>query len=141
MKRHQKPCENQGNIAGFALDIPTALYYRVDKKGYPYPYPLFRRIGSTIFKMLIKNICNTKITDPTSGFQMLKRNVFGRYARMYNYPQYPDANLIIEMLLNKYKKSSFLIIFKRFIFLFLIGLALLIFLMQTFSILLVFLFY
>jgi glycosyltransferase involved in cell wall biosynthesis len=74
-----------------------------DKKGSPYPYPLFRRIGSFIFKMLIKNICNTEITDPTSGFQMLKKNVFGRYARMYNYPQYPDANLIIEMLLNNYK--------------------------------------
>ena len=69
----------------------------------PYSYPLFRRIGSFIFKLLIKNICNTEITDPTSGFQMLKRNVFDRYAKMYNYPQYPDANLIIEMLLNNYK--------------------------------------
>ncbi len=74
-----------------------------DNNGHPYPYPLFRRMGSIIFKLLIKNICNIEITDPTSGFQMLKRNVFDRYARMYNYPQYPDANLIIEMLLNKYK--------------------------------------
>lgn len=67
-----------------------------------YAQPLFRRVGSKIFKILIKNICGVEITDPTSGFQLLKKNVFKQYARMYNFPRYPDANLIIEMLLNDF---------------------------------------
>jgi len=68
-----------------------------------YSQPLFRRLGSKIFRLFIKNICGVDITDPTSGFQIIKREVFKRYARMYNFPRYPDANLIIEMLLNNYK--------------------------------------
>lgn len=68
-----------------------------------YPCPLFRRIGTRIFEFIIKIFCHQKIADPLSGFQCLNRKVIERYSKMGNYPEYPDANLIIEMLLNGYK--------------------------------------
>lgn len=68
-----------------------------------YPHPLFRKIGSRIFSVLIRMTCRKKITDPTSGFQILSRRVVKEYSGMFNYPQFPDANLIIKMLLLGFK--------------------------------------
>jgi len=68
-----------------------------------YPHPLFRKIGSKIFSSLIKITTGKNITDPTSGFQILAKNVYKNYSEMFNYPQFPDANLIIKMLLLGYK--------------------------------------
>jgi len=68
-----------------------------------YPHPLFRRLGSKIFSLLIRLTCGEKITDPTSGFQILSRPVFTEYSGMFNYPQFPDANLIIKMLLKGFR--------------------------------------
>ena len=68
-----------------------------------YPCPLFRRIGTRIFEMIIKIFCKKEIADPLSGFQCLNRRVIERYAVMGNYPEFPDANLVIEMLLLGYK--------------------------------------
>lgn len=68
-----------------------------------YPCPLSRRIGTKIFEIIIKISCKKRIADPLSGFQCLNKKVIKRYAKMGNYPEFPDANLIIEMLLNGYK--------------------------------------
>lgn len=68
-----------------------------------YPCPTFRRIGTKIFEKLIKLFCHTKIADPLSGFQCLNKKVIKRYAQMGKYPEYPDANLVIEMLREGYK--------------------------------------
>ncbi len=68
-----------------------------------YPCPFFRRIGTKIFEFIIKIFCHQKIADPLSGFQCLNRRVIERYSKMGNYPEFPDANLIIEMLLSGYK--------------------------------------
>ncbi|MBR3362484.1 MAG: glycosyltransferase family 2 protein [Bacilli bacterium] len=68
-----------------------------------YPCPFFRRIGTKIFSGLITMFCNKKIADPLSGFQCLNKKVIYRYAKMGGYPEFPDANLVIEMLLNGYK--------------------------------------
>lgn len=68
-----------------------------------YPCPFFRRVGTKIFELIIKIFCKKKIADPLSGFQCLNKKVIERYAKMGNYPEFPDANLIIEMLLNGYK--------------------------------------
>ena len=38
-----------------------------------------------------------------SGFQCLNKNVIKKYSRIGGYPEYPDANLVIEMLLSDYK--------------------------------------
>ena len=68
-----------------------------------YKHPFFRKIGTKLFQILIKWICEENITDPTSGFQLLDKNVIKKYSKIGNYPEFPDANLIIEMLLNDYK--------------------------------------
>ena len=68
-----------------------------------YPSPFFRRIGTKIFEGLIKAFCRKKITDPLSGFQCLNKRVIKKYSKIGGYPEYPDANLIIEMLLSGYK--------------------------------------
>lgn len=67
-----------------------------------YPCPFFRRLGTKIFEIIIKIFCKKQIADPLSGFQCLNRKVIERYAKMGNYPEFPDANLVIEMLLNGY---------------------------------------
>lgn len=71
-------------------------------KNMGYPCPFFRRIGTKIFEIIIKIFCKKRVADPLSGFQCLNRRVIERYAKMGNYPEFPDANLVIEMLLNGY---------------------------------------
>ena len=68
-----------------------------------YPCPLFRRIGTRMFEWLIKVFCHKRIADPLSGFQCLNRKVIEKYSRMGEYPEFPDANLVIEMLMSGYK--------------------------------------
>lgn len=68
-----------------------------------YPCPLFRRIGTKLFELLIKLFTGKRIADPLSGFQCLNKDVIKEYAQMGEYPEFPDANLIIEMLFHGYK--------------------------------------
>ena len=68
-----------------------------------YPCPLFRRIGTKMFERIIKLFTKRRIADPLSGFQCLNRRVIEKYSKIGNYPEYPDANLVIEMLLTGYK--------------------------------------
>jgi glycosyltransferase involved in cell wall biosynthesis len=70
----------------------------MEKSGYRHSF--LRRMGTRIFRSLIKSTCNKEIFDPTSGFQVLNRSVFTHYARMPYFPQFPDANLIVEMILS-----------------------------------------
>ena len=67
-----------------------------------YPCPLFRRIGTKLFEFIIRLFCGVKIADPLSGFQCLNKKVINYYAGMGNYPEFPDAGLVIEMLLKGY---------------------------------------
>lgn len=68
-----------------------------------YNHAFFRKIGTKIFQKVIKFSTKKNITDPTSGLQILSKDVYTRYSKMSNYPDYPDANLIIEMILKGYK--------------------------------------
>lgn len=68
-----------------------------------YPCPFFRRVGTKIFEFIIKIFCHKKVADPLSGFQCLNKDVIEKYSKMGGYPEFPDANLVIEMLLNGYK--------------------------------------
>lgn len=81
-------------------DIVIGSRYLVDTG---YPCPLFRRIGTKIFEGLIKIFCHQKIADPMSGFQCLNKKVIKLYAKKGEYPEYPDANLVIDMLYKGYK--------------------------------------
>ena len=80
-------------------DIVIGSRYLVDVG---YPCPFFRKVGTKTFAFLIKLFCKKKIADPLSGFQCLNKKVIDRYSKMGGYPEFPDANLVIEMLLSGY---------------------------------------
>jgi glycosyltransferase involved in cell wall biosynthesis len=59
-----------------------------------------RRLGVLTFSLIGRFYTGTKLTDPTSGFQLLNRKTFMFLAREECYPlDYPDINII--MLLHK----------------------------------------
>ncbi|MGB8452025.1 MAG: glycosyltransferase family 2 protein [Anaerocolumna sp.] len=63
-----------------------------------------KKVAIRFFRLLIKVFTKKKITDPTSGLQGLNRTAFSYYAGFMNFdPRYPDANMIIKMLLLGYK--------------------------------------
>lgn len=67
-----------------------------------YKHPFFKKVATKLFTLIIKIFCKQEITDPTSGFQCLNKKVIEYYSKMGNYPEYPDANLIIDVLLKGY---------------------------------------
>jgi len=77
----------------------------IEKRNYQHNF--FRSIGTNLFRFIIKKISKQEITDPTSGFQVLSRKVFQKYAKMNQYPEYPDANLLIEMIIENYKVKEY----------------------------------
>ena len=68
-----------------------------------YPCPFFRKIGTKLFSLMIRMFCHKKIADSLSGFQCLNKKVIQCYSKLGGYPEYPDANLVIDMLLKGYK--------------------------------------
>lgn len=68
-----------------------------------YKCPLFRKIGTKFFSILIQIFCREKITDPLSGFQCLNKEVIHKFSKPGQYPEYPDANLVVDMLKQGYK--------------------------------------
>lgn len=68
-----------------------------------YKHGAMRKLGTNILSGLIKIICHKTIKDPTSGFQCINKKAIQYFAGMGNYPEFPDANLIIELLLNGYE--------------------------------------
>lgn len=82
------------------VDIVIGSRY-VKEMGYTCPF--FRRVGTKMFEIMIRMFCHQKIADPLSGFQCLNKRVIEKYSKIGEYPEYPDANLVIEMLLQGYK--------------------------------------
>lgn len=81
-------------------DIVIGSRYKQAKM---YKQSFFRKLGTDFFVALIKLICHVKISDPTSGLQVLNRKVFTHYSKMWGYPEFPDANLLIELLFRGFK--------------------------------------
>lgn len=69
-----------------------------------YPTSLIKKIAYTLFRILIRLGTGKRIMDPTTGLQGLNRRTFTYYAG-YNHfdDQYPDANMIMQMLLLGFK--------------------------------------
>lgn len=63
-----------------------------------YQHSFFRKIGTTLFQKIIKRLTGKHISDPTSGLQVIKRNVFLPLSKIYAYPEFPDANLLIHLI-------------------------------------------
>lgn len=71
------------------------------KKNTGYKSPFFRRFGTKLFEGMIRIFTGKTIKDPLTGFQCLNRRTIDYYAIPGNYPEYPDAGLLIEMLMKK----------------------------------------
>jgi glycosyltransferase involved in cell wall biosynthesis len=69
---------------------------------------LMKRIAITVFNTLIYGLTKTKVTDPTSGLRGLSNKVFGYYAVRNRFPSdFPDADIIIHMLLHSFRVREF----------------------------------
>lgn len=63
-----------------------------------YQHSFFRRVGTGMFRHIIKTMTGKVISDPTSGLQVLTLDVVQKLAKIYAYPDTADANLLIELL-------------------------------------------
>jgi glycosyltransferase involved in cell wall biosynthesis len=57
----------------------------------------FKSLGIRMFKHIIRWTTGEKITDPTSGYQCLKRKVFEFFTGDHFPCDYPDANVLIML--------------------------------------------
>lgn len=65
-----------------------------------FPISLAKRLAISYFRFLIRLSTKQNITDPTSGLQMMNERAFHYYSGYQNFDlKYPDANMIIKMLL------------------------------------------
>ncbi len=60
------------------------------------------------FRSIIYLVTRKKVSDPTSGLRGLNENIFRFYSRKGNFPSdFPDADIIIHMLLNRFVLREF----------------------------------
>ena len=60
-----------------------------------------RRLGSNIISCFIKICCHKKITDPTSGFRAINKEVIKIFAKEYP-KEYPEPESTVSLLVNGY---------------------------------------
>lgn len=68
-----------------------------------FPVSLPKRAAYAWFRFLIRLTTGRRIADPTTGLQGLGRRAFCYYAQDGHYDKYPDANMVIQMLLLGYR--------------------------------------
>lgn len=70
----------------------------------PYPVSVIKRFAMSVFRLLIRVATRKKITDPTSGLQGLSKKVVQYYSAFNHFDdKYPDANMLLQMLLLNYR--------------------------------------
>lgn len=77
----------------------------IKKTGYFMPF--FRKLGSLFFSWLIKIVTRKKIYDPTSGYQVFNRKIIEIYSSEYFPDDYPDADVVLMLILRKMKIYEF----------------------------------
>ena len=71
--------------------------------GLSFSIPAMKMLAIRYFRWLIKAFTGKVITDPTSGLQGLNRTAFSAYSGFNGFDtKYPDANMIIQMVLRRY---------------------------------------
>lgn len=90
---------------GRCPDIVLGARFRKDSSDFPVSLP--KKIVYAIFRFLIRLITGERLSDPTTGLQGLSRKAFLYYSK-YNHfdDKYPDANMLILMLLVKFKVAE-----------------------------------
>ncbi|MFQ5963018.1 MAG: glycosyltransferase family 2 protein [Candidatus Scalinduaceae bacterium] len=72
--------------------------------GGSYDVPITRKIGIKFFSKIVTLTTGQKISDSTSGFQALNREVFNFFSKVDNFPyDYPDADTIITLIFAGFK--------------------------------------
>ncbi|MFH1563962.1 MAG: glycosyltransferase family 2 protein [Nitrospirota bacterium] len=62
-----------------------------------YHPPFLRKIGISLFSVIVSRIIRQRITDPTSGFQAINKKVIEFYNSEFFPPDYPDADVLIGL--------------------------------------------
>lgn len=82
------------------VDVVIGSRY-LQKNGYK--TPLIRKTGMLIFGTIASTIMRKKISDPTSGFQALNKNVVKFFTNDLYPPDYPDTDMLILLHLAGFK--------------------------------------
>lgn len=97
---HRKLKETDDN--GESPDIVLAS--RFMKGSSKFPVSAVKRFAFWLFRTMIYMVTGRKFADPTTGLQGLNRRAFSYYAQYNNFDyQYPDANMIMQMLLLNFR--------------------------------------
>jgi glycosyltransferase involved in cell wall biosynthesis len=74
----------------------------------PFPASFLKKVAIHHFSRLIRRITGVRLTDPTSGLQGLSQRAFLHYSIYGNFDyDYPDANMLIQMLLLHFQIQEF----------------------------------
>lgn len=69
------------------------------EKSLSYKVPISRRFGMKLFQSIIYILTRQNISDPTSGYQAMSRDVFRFFAQGNIFPSdYPDADVIVLLI-------------------------------------------
>lgn len=91
---HLKTADGQGRYPDIVLGA------RFMKDSAPFPVSLPRRLAYSFLRTMIRVCTGNRIADPTTGLQGLSRRAVLYYSKYRNFDsRYPDANMLIQMLL------------------------------------------
>lgn len=74
----------------------------LDKSSSKFQSTFMRRLGANIISGTIKLLTKTKITDPTSGFRAVNKEIIKEFAQSYP-TEYPEPESTVSLLVNGYK--------------------------------------
>lgn len=98
---HIYECLTTPDLEGNIPDIVIGSRFLEGSKSFEISF--VKKISLAWFSWLIKRVTGKVIKDPTSGLQGLNRRAFKYYSEFGNFDfYYPDANMIIQMLLLGY---------------------------------------
>ena len=74
----------------------------LDKSASKFQSTFMRRLGAKIITIFIRIFTGKKITDPTSGFRAVNKNVIEEFSK--NYPtEYPEPESTVSLLVNGFR--------------------------------------
>ena len=73
----------------------------LDKKESEFQSTFMRRLGGSIISFFIKLFTGTKITDPTSGFRAVNKEIIEEFAKEYP-TEYPEPESTVKLLIDGY---------------------------------------
>ncbi len=73
----------------------------------PFYVSTVKKFAFWLFRTMIYAVTGRRIADPTTGLQGLSKRAFTCYAQYNNFDhQYPDANMVMQMLLLNYRLTE-----------------------------------